>query len=652
MENQANLIINLVINPKVQQLTENGLILTMQANDFYLKNKPSKSTAELLLNEISPLKIEDYFFKTKKQNFILILIYILSDSPYSSRSEHNNEYLSSFHKLPNNSPFFIDANKPHDSIYTELCIIINKLEYLYRYQEFFLDKQDFVLTIANDLRNFTSIHDFSYIQNIVHYYIALSLYLQNDLEKASQFCIELVINLDNQDRNQNFYMLSDNVKGYLKVRNMLLMVAIDQRRSPRDEKQNVLAVYNSYKFQDHPVFMLRVSMHLADLYYKEADYDSLFKVLRAQFNFLGYKAISGNNKIPNFLETKILVILRLLNCHVLFGLHRKKDNPEELCNNSIESVPYSSVKLLGMLDQYYNLLEKGEDFYRPGNNYYQDSEIRSSLLSYLNLYHCFYRRIIDRGLSNTNALDSILRANPKLLASCSTDVLVNVFLLKPNEPDLNKFFESKLNSYLAEQEQSINSLIIFNVKISQLLQALVSDPSVNKQREYSDRIKLIASKALKGHLNHKTLGYPYYIDTVKNIYFSLAFTHYFNNHLEKSLGVLDEYDKYSEGLNQAYLQMLDTSKMLKLRADVKFNQGEYKASLNIYLKVLSSEFVENIEVLYFNCALCLLNLGDIPKAKEYVALSCKSYNEIKSKKFDDVENQREAENIRLWLSYY
>lgn len=610
--------------------SESYHIINMLSYHFKSDTRPSQSEARSLYKfYFSESKQDDAKGTAMKWNLYLILIFILADAPYNSSTELKAELFQRFTSIP---PYMFYSKLNQFDIQIariDFALIINKLEFLYRYSSIIQGK-DLAIKLRESLSEIYMKLG-SNDNDLYMYYIAISFFLENNFDAALEALKKLnILEVNN----------STEVKVYLQKRVIILMSLLERGKRNLNNEQAWLNMLKSPNNSSE--LNVRLHLNIADSLYIKFEVEDLY-VLLSQLNwYLKSKAITGSsNLVTNFTEVSIIVKLRLMYCNSL------------LYDKSLDQ----HCSTLKELDEYFMIISESQDhnkystsnlpiLFKSKNCYFSDNFILGRITSNLQVFYIFYKKIYGEEF-NSGPIDTLLKNNQEMIKSLSKELLLNMLMIKPNDGLLNRVFNEKIGSYYSKQSsiQIVDVFLIYN-KIVSLMTSLISDSSKVKRSEYIKSICDLCEIALK--VESYDSKSPFIRNVISNIYFAYSFSHYANEDYYTASKLLSGIS--DENISESY-------RIIKLKADIAYKTKDYKEALKQnYQAILAvnrtNKTTNNsqvIGILHFNCGLTHLILGELSKAKEKFKSSMDSLESIDKKTISDQETLKEIKSLYLLL---
>lgn len=608
--------------------SDSPFIIHMLSYHFKSDTKPLQSEARSMYKFFfSESKQEDVKTTALKWNLYLILIFILADYPYNSSTELKADLFQRFSSIP---PYlFYSKTNQYDISVAKIdfALVINKIEFLYRYSNMIQGK-DFASKLRECLSEIygkLGPND----NDLYYYYVSITYFLENNFEAAGEAIKKTSILETNS---------SNDVRAYLQRRCLILMSLLERQKRNMNNEQTWLNMLKSPS--NSTELNVRLHLNIADFLYIKCEVEDLY-VLLSQLNwYLKSKAISGStNTISNYTEVSIIVKLRLMYCNTL--LYDKSLGQH---SGSLKELDECFLVLAESQDTNKSTISNLPTLFKSKNCYFSDSFVLSRISTNLQVFYIFYKKIYGEECSNSS-IDSLLKNNQEMIRSLSKELLLNMLMIKPNDSLLNRIFNEKIESYLTSQMQIqiVDVFLIYN-KVALLMSSLLSDTSSTKRKEYSKSISDLCEIALK--IDSYDIKSPFMRNIFSNIYFAYSYSHYVNEDYNTANKILANIK--DEPVAESY-------RIIKLKGDISYKSKDYKEALKQYYQAIlvlncnKSANNQAMGVLFFNCGLLHLILGESLKAKEKFKSAIDSFEGIEKKAMSDQETLKEIKNLYLLI---
>lgn len=670
---------------------ESGLLIHLLYNIFSNNTFLHSIDSKTLLQIITEIKPNDPFLKGIRFNLTIIILFCMADFPYSSSQDLNTKIFNHFSVLilNNNSQLLFkdkDVLMNRDKkevIKLDFTILLNKIEFLFRFSDIFYSseilkrirneyndiKSAFCLyTISNPNSNVISSSSSSFLSgntkqesiidlDIINYYESVLFLLEKEYD-ALNTQINSIYSLSKLT-SSSYSSLSFSF--FLKQR--LFVLLTQNEKTKKQSQEDFLKNTNSHLINlvsnlNSNDFSIKVILNLTDLYYIMKNFLGLNQILIDGLEYLKSIELFGNSaSISNYSEIRIIFTLRFLFCCLLNEVSHENellimsihylDDVFMLINEHIKSSLPSNTQQQNIHtsnsnhSQTLTVNSKIKRISFTYNTYYSSENIiLQKFYSNFQIFYMFYKKVYKTILnpSELSILSSLLLKNPDALGLLSKELLMNVYVLLPNDASLNRLINDKISSSITELSNlkgsnlEINILIIYN-RLCNYNNSLINDQSNVKKAEYYSKI-IECKEIIMSNLTLLNLTMKYYRKLYINLIQIFTNAHFFKKEYEEIEKLL-YFNKEKEGMND----VLNSEKILKIKGDNYFFKGKYSQAIEVYNFLLSNSksrvfnnknqsFLVDQANVYYNLGVSHLFCEDIESSKSKIKECISIYESI------------------------
>lgn len=657
--------------------SDNYLIIDMLNYYFNKDSRPDVMEAKNALFYIADIiNRDDIKLKCYIQNILIVIFFILMRTPIENSKVSTNKYVERFNKILEDTNSIKYNNLDDESTLVNFVISINKLEFIFKYSCL---KTNNCKNLINNIRsvlasakeyfnnkindNINNKNDLHSINNYFYYYLGISYYIENDKDKAFNIITK------NLKLNDNSY---SKINKYFNKRCRILLSIIEKENRNYKEEYNYLI--NLQCHLNSSDLTVKICLNLSELLHKKMDVLLLYKVLNECNIFLKSKSIIGNtNSLTNYTEICIITKLRILYCCSLL----ENNDEYKIIMEELDEI-YKSLKK----SQEYEIDVKSENTkqlvynkaYKPKNNYFSDNIILNKLLTNFQVFFLFFKCLFNYDISKNNILSNLIEKNPDVLNNFTKEIILNIYLIMPNNTytnkhyykivdssklELNNLVDKRKDNNINTQDSVVKSIFTLYNYLQKQQISLISDTSEIKRKEYIENIREISKLLIKNSC-YIDLELNYFKNMLCSIYFIYAYSYYICNNYDTALNIINSINDISiesyaneTKLNELKEKLCNNINILKIKGDIYLKLKNYKEALNTYLSGLiicnSIKINRNIikykAIVNYNSALCYIELDDYKQAKTKLESSLEIYNSLVAKDICEVESINEITDL-------